>query len=65
MNDHGFDIQTMHGHYSLFIKNKRESYGEMRPLLRLKLVPWDGVKKPLEPYDIYRHGPKYKRQLDF
>lgn len=58
LNDNGMDIDTTHGHYELFVVNKSITRGVRTPLLRVTIVPWDGAKKPLEPFDIYKHMPR-------
>lgn len=58
LNENGMDISTQRGHYHLHVINMSLTRGQTEPLVRLEIVPWDGVKKPLEPFDFHKHMPK-------
>lgn len=63
LNDNGMDIRTLRGHYLLLVDNVRPSIGQKTPFVRLSIVPWDGVKKPLEPFDSFKHTPRSPSRL--
>lgn len=57
MNEQGLDIGSWRGHYALTVTNLSHVRGQRIPSLTFRVVPWDGVKKPLEAYDTWKHGP--------
>lgn len=65
MNENGVDIETYMGHYHLTVSNIYHDHGQHRPVLHMRLVPWDGIKRKLEPYNQAKHGPKRTPFLPF
>jgi hypothetical protein len=63
LNERGLDLSTTKGHYNLFIDNIHYGRANFTPYVRFYIVPWDGEKKSLEPYDLYKHSPPAPRRL--